>query len=81
MTGDTLYQTAEDVTPRRFDMTSEKILLEFQKIVKEEYDEDISLSEASEIMRNLVGYFDLLAKIHHRPLADQELKQNHERKK
>lgn len=42
---------------------SEKTILEFQRIAKEEYGRDISFAEASEIANGLVGYFDLLAKI------------------
>lgn len=36
---------------------------EFRDVVKEEYGEDMSIEEASESLRNIVGYFDLLHKI------------------
>lgn len=42
---------------------SKEIILEFQQIIKEEYDREVSFTEAADIARNLVGYFDLLAKI------------------
>ena len=44
-------------------MISEKLILEFQKIVKDEYGREVSIAEASEIANGLVGYFDLLAKL------------------
>ena len=46
-------------------MVSEKLVKKFQQIVKEEYGKDITMSEASQIANDLVGYFDLLAKLYH----------------
>lgn len=40
--------------------------MELKEIIKQEYGRELSLAEASEIANTLVGYFDLLAKIHHR---------------
>ena len=37
-----------------------------RQIVKEDYGADLSLQEAAMIANDLVSYFDLLAKIHHR---------------
>ena len=45
---------------------SETTIEEFRQAVKEDYGRDIASAEASEVLRTLVGYFDLLAKIHHR---------------
>lgn len=45
---------------------SKKRILELQTIIKEEYGKEISFAEVSEIAHNLVGYFDTLAKIHHK---------------
>lgn len=42
---------------------SKETIQEFRDVVKEEYGEDISLEDASESLRNIVGYFDLLHKI------------------
>ena len=42
---------------------SKKRILEFQKIMKEEYNEKLSLKETSEAAHNLIGFFDLLHKI------------------
>lgn len=47
-------------------MIRKELLKEFQKLIKEEYDRELNLIEAEEIMNNLVAYFDLLAKIYHR---------------
>jgi Asp-tRNA(Asn)/Glu-tRNA(Gln) amidotransferase C subunit len=42
---------------------SKETIQEFRDVVKEEYGEDMSLEDASESLRNIVGYFDLLHKI------------------
>ena len=52
---------------------SKDLVLELQQIIKEEYDRDISLTEASEIANGLVGYFDLLAKIDSRNKNEEQL--------
>lgn len=44
-------------------MISEGTIIEFQGALKEEYNKNVSLQEASIILNDLVGYFDLLAKI------------------
>jgi hypothetical protein len=51
-------------------MVSKEIIKEFQQIAKEDYGRDISDGEASEIMNGLVGYFDLLAELHHEDQLD-----------
>lgn len=43
----------------------DKLVLEFQQIIKKTYGKDLSYQEASQIAYTLVGYFDLLAKIYH----------------
>ncbi|KKS92616.1 MAG: hypothetical protein UV68_C0041G0003 [Candidatus Collierbacteria bacterium GW2011_GWC2_43_12] len=43
-----------------------ELVKEFQNIIQKEYGLALSDKEASEIANNLTGYFDLLAKIHHR---------------
>ncbi len=48
-------------------MVSEKLVKEFQQIVKEDYNKDLSFEEASSIMNDMVNYYDLLAKVFHRP--------------
>jgi hypothetical protein len=47
-------------------MVSGERLSELQFILKEEYGREVSLEEASEVAINLIGYFDLLAKVYHR---------------
>ena len=47
-------------------MLSEATILELKEIIKQEYGRDLSLAEASDVANTLVGYFDLLAKLHHR---------------
>lgn len=45
-------------------MISRETIIEFQVAVKEEYDKQISFEEATEILTDLVMYFDVLAKMH-----------------
>lgn len=45
---------------------SKKLILELRKIIKDDYDRRLSFEKTAEIARDLVGYFDLLAKIHHK---------------
>jgi len=42
---------------------SKETISELQRIIREEYGREVSFAEASEIARDLVGYFDQLAKI------------------
>ena len=49
---------------------SKELILELQQIIKEDYDKELSTAEVSQIANDLVGYFDLLAKMYHR---DKEL--------
>jgi len=42
---------------------SKERILEWQKILKEDYDREISFAEATEAANNLVGFFSLLLKI------------------
>lgn len=46
-------------------MVSQQLLQELKKIIKEEYDQDLEMDKISQIGNGLVGYFDLLAKMHH----------------
>lgn len=46
-------------------MFSQQLLQELQQIIKEEYGQDLEIEKVSQISDNLIGYFDLLAKIHH----------------
>jgi len=46
-------------------MLSDQTIQELQRILKEEYGREITLTEAMEISQSLVGYFSLLAKIYH----------------
>lgn len=45
---------------------SEKTIEEFRKVLKRDYSKDINEGETSEILRNLVTYYDILAKIYYR---------------
>ena len=47
-------------------MSSEQAIKELQKIIKDEYGRDVTFDEATTIANDLVGYFDLLAKISHK---------------
>jgi len=55
-------------------MLSETTIKELRQILKEECGRNISIKEVSEIAHMLVGYYDLLAKIHHRDKTEN----NHE---
>lgn len=50
-------------------MVSQQLIKELQTILKEEYGKDLQTEEITQIANNLVGYFDLLAKINHRENA------------
>lgn len=45
---------------------NEATIQELRQILKEDYGQEVNDKEAFEIATNLVGYFDLLAKIYHR---------------
>lgn len=49
-----------------FIMLGTESILELQKIIKEESGKEISFEEASQIAYDLVGGFDLLAKVNYR---------------
>jgi hypothetical protein len=53
-------------------MVSQQLLNELSAIIKEEYGQDYEMDKISEIGNGLVGYFDLLAKIHHKDNCDDE---------
>lgn len=47
-------------------MLSEETIKEFRQILEEEYGKELTQAEAAQIAQGFVGYFDLLAKLHHR---------------
>lgn len=46
-------------------MVSQKLLNELKDIIREEYGQDLEMEKVSQIGNGIVGYFDLLAKMHH----------------
>lgn len=46
-------------------MVSQQLLDELREIIKEDYGQDLEMEKISQIGNGLVGYFDLLAKMHH----------------
>ena len=52
-------------------MLSQELLVELQTIIKEDYSRELDLEQVSLIGRDLVGYFDLLAKIHHESIENK----------
>ena len=44
-------------------MISRETVIEFQTAIREEYDRDISFEDASEVLSDLVAYFDLLGRM------------------
>ncbi len=51
---------------------SKETIEELQKILKEDYGKNLSMSEASEVANTLVAYFDLLAEIYYRTKIKEE---------
>lgn len=47
---------------------SKDLIVELQTIIREDYDKELSTSDVSLIANDLVGYFDLLGKMHHRDI-------------
>lgn len=47
-------------------MISDDTYKKFQQAVKDEFGKEMDEKETKEVLNNLVGYFDLLMKIHHR---------------
>jgi len=47
-------------------MVSQQLLNELREIIREEYGQDLEMEKVSQIGNGLVGYFDLLTKIHHK---------------
>lgn len=47
-------------------MLSKKIIDELELILKEEFNLVMTRADLEKFARNLVGYFDLLAKLHYR---------------
>lgn len=59
---------------------SKELVLELQSIVKEDYDKELNLQQASLIANTLVEYFDLLAKMYHQDKNDKQLKNEYEKR-
>ncbi len=58
-------------------MLSQETINELGQIFKEEFGQELSPEKLSEIARTSVGYFGLLAKLHHRNNEnDNDTKQN-----
>lgn len=47
-------------------MVSQQLIEELKTIIKEDYGKDLEIKKVAQIANNLVGYFNLLAKIRHR---------------
>lgn len=47
-------------------MISQQLITELQTIIREEYGQDLEIKEISKLANDLVGYFNLLAKINHK---------------
>jgi len=47
-------------------MVSQPLLEELKNIIKDECDRDLEMKDVARIAEDLVGYFDLLAKINYR---------------
>ena len=47
-------------------MVSQQLITELQGIIREEYGQDLEMKEVSMLANDLVGYFNLMAKIYHK---------------
>lgn len=54
-------------------MLSQEIIKEFQGTLKDEYQKDITLEDASVILSDLMGYFDTLARVNHQMQNEQKI--------
>jgi len=59
---------------------SKERILEFQKILKQDYGKEFSFAEATEAANNLVGSFDLLLKIDMRENPQNYIKKSRNQK-
>ncbi|MFH1292195.1 MAG: hypothetical protein ABIH87_03285 [bacterium] len=55
-------------------MLSEESIKEFQQIVKEEYGEELTFKNASEIANGLVDYFSILKELRIKNMQDDNKK-------
>jgi hypothetical protein len=62
-------------------MISQQLLNELKGIVKENYGKDLETREITQIADNLVGYFDLLAKIYHQKKVKNKYDNKYESEK
>lgn len=67
-------------------MLSKELIKELQAIIKQDYKREINFSDVALLANNLVGVFDLLAKLNHRANLnfnhkDHEKKDNRQKKK
>ena len=53
-------------------MISQETTKEFQEALSEEYGKDVTYEEASQILGDLTGYFDVLSKVYHRMQTKEE---------
>lgn len=51
---------------------SKERVIELQMIIKEDYGRELNFAQVSSIAHDLVGYFDLLAKLYHEQKDDYE---------
>jgi hypothetical protein len=50
-------------------MNGQSLATRLKLVIEEDFGIEVSLDDASEILRDMTGYFDLLAQIHHRAMA------------
>lgn len=54
-------------------MVSQQLIEELQIIIKEDYGRDLDIKDTAKIANDMVGYFDLLAKIYDREKQNNEV--------
>jgi len=62
-------------------MISQQLLNELKRIFKEDYGGDLEIKEVAQIADNLVGYFNLLAKIYHQKKVKNKYDNKYESEK
>lgn len=54
-------------------MVSQQLIEELQIIIKEDYGKNLDTKDTAKIANDMVGYFDLLAKIYNREKQNNEI--------
>ncbi|MCH8902888.1 MAG: hypothetical protein IIA45_03115 [Bacteroidetes bacterium] len=65
------HQVDLNINPSKKSQKDEKykaIIKEFQQVLKEDYEKEVNMKDATNILEGVAKYFDLLAQIYHRDM-------------